>query len=116
VRLEYAVDGDDRQVWFEYGTIPATMPAEDSSLDLEVSADPGDHHLEIFGSIAGEATGPDAVALDFSFTPCAGSDDGEMALCAVDQTGAGASRSGAGLGVFALCFAGVGWRRRRSKA
>lgn len=112
LRLEYAVDGSERKVWFEYGTIPQG----ESSLDLEVSASPGEHQLEVFGSIAGEDTGPNAVALDFSFAPCADSADGGMALCAVSQTGAGASRSGAGLGAFALCFAFVGWRRRQSKA
>jgi len=112
VRLEYALDGGERQVWFEYGTIPPG----DFALDLEVPTSPGEHHLEIIGSIAGEDTGPNAVALDFSFAPCADGADGGMAPCAVSQTGAGASRSGAGLGAFALCFAFVGWRRRQSKA
>jgi len=113
VRLEYAIDGADREVWFEYGTIPP----EDFWVDLAVPTDPGEHHLEVFAYIAGEDTGPDAVTLDFSFKPCADSDDGGMALCAVGQTGPGASRSGAGgHAAFALCFAVVGWRRRPSKA
>jgi len=110
VRLEYAVDGSERQVWFEYGTIPVYDPA----LDLGVSTGPGEHHLEVFGTIAGEATTPDAVALDFSLTPCANGEDEGTALCALGQSGAGTSRSGAGLGAFVLCLGFVGWRRRRS--
>jgi hypothetical protein len=111
VRLEYAVDGAERQVWFEFGTIPQG----ESALDLEVPTSPGAHHLEVFGTIAGEATGPDAVALDFSLTACADGEDDGMPLCAVAQPGVGTSRSGAGIGAFALGFALVGWRRRRSQ-
>lgn len=110
LRLEYAVDGGARQVWFEYGTL-----ASQDSAWLEL-ADPtsGEHRLEVFGTIAGEDVHPDSATLTFDFTPCAAADDDGMTVCALGAGGAGTSRAG---GVAALVLVGAALalgRRRQS--
>ncbi len=108
LRLEYAVDGGARQVWFEYGT----LAFQDSAwLELPVPST-GGHRLEVFGTIAGEDAQPDSATLTFAFEPCASDDDGGMAICALDARGAGASRAGSGvaLALVGAALALARWR------
>jgi hypothetical protein len=98
-------------VWFEYGTVDPYA----SAVDLEVSASRGAHELEVFGTIAGEDSGPDVARLDFSATDCRSGDDEPGLSCSLNQARTRTTPSGVALGAGALCLALLGWRRRRSR-
>lgn len=109
LRLEYAVDGGARQVWFEYGT----LASQDSAwLELAVPTT-GDHQVEVFGTIAGEDAQPDPAILEFSFTRCVSGDDEGMTLCSLARGGAGAASAGSGSALLLLGAALALGRRRR---
>lgn len=114
MRLEYSVDGGPRSVWFEYGTIPSEGAAR-----LEIAGIPhGNHRLEVFGLVAGEAMGPDALSQAFWAKPCTSDlEDNDRTFCSLDPGRAGAVRSGGGtaLALFGVAVA-VTRRRRRSPA
>ena len=110
MRLEYAVDGGARQVWFEYGTIALTDGA--AWLELFGVAN-GVHELEVFGIIAGEDAGPDAAVLSFSSFECASDEgDGGTLSCSLANGGTGAAHP-AGAGVLLLLGGGLALGRRR---
>lgn len=112
MRLEYAVDGGERQVWFEYGTIELV----DGGAWLELfDVDEGQHEIEVFGMIAGEDMGPDAAVLNFSFKPCGSdNDNGGTFSCSLAEGSAGATRPGASVLVLLGGAFAFGRRRRRS--
>jgi hypothetical protein len=92
MRLGYVVDGGERRVWFAYGTITTL----DDAAWLEVpNVSHGNHLLEVFGTIAGETTGPDVATLTFWNKPCESEGEG-AAVCSLGGGGAGAAGTGSG--------------------
>lgn len=110
MRLEYAVDGGERRVWFEYGTI-ATL-YDEAWLEIP-NVSHGDHVLEVFGLIAGETAGPDTAKTTFWYKPCTDDEAGdEGVVCSVGSPGAEAAGAGSGT---ALVLLGVALARRRRR-
>jgi len=113
MRLEYAVDGGERQVWFEYGTIAL----DEGAAWLELNdLSRGQHEVEVFGMIAGEDMGPDPAVLNFSFDGCDSDEDTDRTFsCSLAQGGAGATEP---IGASVLMLLGsafaLGRRWRRS--
>lgn len=110
MRLEYAVDGGARQVWFEYGTIALSDGA--AWLELAGVAN-GVHQLEVFGMIAGEDVGPDPAVLSFSSPQCASDEgDGGTLSCSLATASPGPARP-AGASILLLLGGALALGRRR---
>lgn len=112
MRLEYAIDGGERLVWFEYGTITTL----DGAAWLEVpNVSHGNHVVEVFGTIAGETTAPDAVRRTFWAKPCADEDQGDGGMvCSLGGGGAGVAGTGSGTALVLVGVALALGRRRRA--
>lgn len=112
LRLEYAIDGGTPTTWFEYGTVTP----ENGYLFLQLPWTPatGDHEIEVFASIAGEASAPAPSSLDFAMNCQQPSDGGFACQLTSRPLANGSAPLAAALACLFLVIPVFRTRRRRS--